>query len=623
MSYNNSSPKILHRGKTREEYEQEGVVQSGIAFPSASEQEHLLIIRLDITRAIFKNESEAKTKVKEGLKRLCTLFENIYEGKKRIDELSTTEKNSLPDDEARLKSQDLRKAFKFSSTIGFGYGFFEKLGIPENRRPKKLHEMPDHEQLGDITPYSLAQTDLIIQLCSTKDFVNRWVLENTLQPDEDEVIEKLLKKQKERRLNNETERRILKKLLEDTTPKGFTPPLKEGQRVCIDGQVLSSGEEECIPDIVSAINGWATITDIHAGFQRIDGRNLMGFNDGVSNPRPGKDDKGKLFDEKVFTTRDDENNKDLDYGTYMVFQKIQHDLDQWRELSLDEQQEWVGRSKGTGLLLGTLSEDDDASLARDLRSNDEKVRKDAALDIEKLLAIQTDPTKRFYDERGRIIDMRGRRRTYKINPAEIRKGVQAWSHVRKANPRREDGEPEIVIFRRGYPFLETGLNNKILSGLLFVCFQKDIQNGFEFIKRNWLNNKNFPVPQKRGFTDDEKRQRHKVGRLSADELLGLSSQQRKDHGLDKLEDFNQALQDAGIVEPAINNRFNSRDIDKNDFSLVPDTQNTGREGLAGPSEHGTVPTGEFLAIVPFGGGYYFVPPIAKRKISNIGQQFFE
>ena len=525
MPYNSPSSRIIHRGKTREEYEQEGLVQPGIAFPSASEQEHLLIIRLDIAGNLFKNDfNEYRRRVKKGLKRLCTLFGNIHEGKKRIDEL-TKEKNSP--DEARLKSQDLRKTFKFSSTIGFGYGFFEKLDIPENKRPKKLRDMPDHEQIGDVTPYSLAQTDLIIQLCSTKDFVNRWVLENTLQPDEDEVIEKLSKKQKEHRLNNETERRILKKLLVDTTPKRLTPPLKEGDRVCSDGQVLSLGEEECVPDIVSAIEEWATIIDIHAGFQRIDGRNLMGFNDGVSNPRPGKDDKGKLFDEQVFTTKDDENNKDLDYGTYMVFQKIHHDLEQWRELSLDEQQEWVGRSKGTGLLLGTLSEDDDASLDRDFRSNDEKVRKDAALDIEKLLAIQTDPTKRFYDERGSIIEVRGRRMTYKINPAEMRKRVQAWSHVRKANPRRENGEPEKIIFRRGYPFVGTGPNNKILSGLLFVCFQKDIQNGFEFIKRNWLNNKNFPVPEKRGFTDDEKRQRRKVGRLSADELLRLSPQAAK------------------------------------------------------------------------------------------------
>ena len=54
-----------------------------------------------------------------------------------------------------------------------------------------------------------------------------------------------------------------------------------------------------------------------------------------------------------------------------------------------------------------------------------------------------------------------------------------------------------------------------------------------------------------------------------------------------------------------------------------DTQNTGREGLAGPSELGVVPTGDFIAIIPFGGGYYFVPPIPDRNISNIGQQFFD
>lgn len=51
-------------------------------------------------------------------------------------------------------------------------------------------------------------------------------------------------------------------------------------------------------DIVTAIAGWATVTDIHVGFQRLDGRNLLGFNDGVSNPRPGSGDK---FDSVVWT----------------------------------------------------------------------------------------------------------------------------------------------------------------------------------------------------------------------------------------------------------------------------------------------------------------------------------
>ena len=63
--------------------------------------------------------------------------------------------------------------------------------------------------------------------------------------------------------------------------------------------------------------------------------------------------------------------------------------------------------------------------------------------------------------------------------------------------------------------------------------------------------------------------------------------------------------------------------DKRKVTADPNAQNTGREGLAGPSELGVNPTGEFLAIVPFGGGYYFVPPIPNQSIADIGQHFFE
>jgi hypothetical protein len=49
-------------------------------------------------------------------------------------------------------------------------------------------------------------------------------------------------------------KKILKKFLEDTAPEGITPPLDNGERVCPDGQVLSSGKE-CVPGIVRAIEG--------------------------------------------------------------------------------------------------------------------------------------------------------------------------------------------------------------------------------------------------------------------------------------------------------------------------------------------------------------------------------
>ena len=119
-------------------------------------------------------------------------------------------------------------------------------------------------------------------------------------------------------------------------------------------------------DIYSIIRSWAKITDIHAGFQRLDGKNLLGFNDGISNP-------SRLSNNVVWTTGQDEVEKFRD-GTYMVFQKIEHDLDKWRNLDEEKQERWIGRSKGTGLILGTLSRNEDQVLASDMHSSNELTR---------------------------------------------------------------------------------------------------------------------------------------------------------------------------------------------------------------------------------------------------------
>jgi Dyp-type peroxidase family len=531
--------------------------QPGIAFPSASVQEHLLIIRLDLALpARGKKESpELINIVRNGLNRLGDLFERIENGNKKIDEL--------------LKTGDLVRSslskFYFSSTIGFGTGFFEKLEIASHKRPKKLREMPDHLSLGDVTPYRLSQTDLIIQLGATKDFVNRWVLENNVEPT--------------------TGHR--RKKSED----GFFEEVNSYAR-----QEVRNGS----PDIVSAIRGWATITDVHSGFQRIDGRNLMGFNDGVSNP--GR--LSPLFNEIVWTSIYDEQNADLADGTYMVFQKIEHDLDQWRELNVEKQQEWIGRSKGTGLVLGTLPQEDDRRLACDLKSMDETIRNDAMRRWKELFDEQRDPELQIFDN--------GNTR-FKDIPLKC----PVWSHVRKANPRQADHVPKKIIFRRGYPYIESGLDGRISSGLLFVCFQKDVGNGFEFIKKMWLNNKSFPVPNVRPFNLDELAKRHLRGRFSANELSGLSLDQRRAFGLDDYDRFEEAIKEAKSYE--LTSCSETMPEQESDC----DVQNTGREGLAGPSELGVNPTGEFLAIVPIGGGYYFIPPILNQSFAEIGQQFFE
>jgi len=538
------------RNKRLQQLHNEKRRQSGIEFPKPGNQQHLLVIRLDLASpppatprsvpsshfsaahsSLGKTKDALRSEVQRGLKRLCTLFEQIDIGKKKIDKL---------DKDGKLIRVPLSD-FEFSATIGFGIGFFDKLSVPDDKRPKKIKSIPDHFGLGDVTPYSLAQTDLIIQLGSSSDIVNRWVFENKLES------------QKEK---HDDDRSKLNK----------NKDKQEG----VDS-----------PDIVTAIGGWATITDIHTGFQRIDGRNLMGFNDGLSNPRPGS---GYKFDNVVWTTDKDEGPI-LKDGTYLVFQKIEHDLDQWRGLSSEEQEEWVGRNKVTGLLLGT-PENEDKKFIEALKNDDQKAKEK----LRKLLNDQSDPERPFYDSE------------------EFKNNVPAWSHVRKANPRQEklpNGKriEKKLIFRRGYIFSETSLNNRAISGLLFVSFQRDIENSFEFIKKNWLNNKNFPAEEQRPFTKHELSERHSQGRFSLRELAQIRFDLSKKQLL--------GLDDEYVL------------MDKLEEIKDRDTQNTGKEGLAGPSELGVIPTGEFLTIVPFGGGYYFIPPIPNRSIANIGQQFFE
>ncbi len=81
------------------------------------------------------------------------------------------------------------------------------------------------------------------------------------------------------------------------------------------------------------------------------------------------------------------------------------------------------------------------------------------------------------------------------------------SHLRKTNPRGDTGRVESSvtyedslqlerrhrIVRRGLSFGEDDLNQEpeTGSGLLFLCFQADIENQFNFIQAAWSNSPNF------------------------------------------------------------------------------------------------------------------------------------
>jgi Dyp-type peroxidase family len=493
--------------------------QPGVAFPSAISQAYLFIIRFNISDYISGNIDKDKQIVRTGLRNLCGLFDKIARDEIKINELS---------DDGDLIPRPLSR-FKFSATIGFGLGFFKKLNIREKNFPVKLKAMPDYSELADTVPYSLLQTDFIVQLGAEEDYINRWVFQNQIG--------------------------IIKKEVQSTSYR----PVSEKD--------MSEGiDDKDPPDIYTAIKAWARITDFHTGFQRIDGKNLLGFNDGISNPF-------RLSNDVVWTTRQDEGEKFQD-GTYMVFQKIVHDLEKWQNMHEEKQERWVGRSKGTGLLLGTLSINEDRKLASEMASDNDLLRRRAIRKWRKLYNQQKDPDTKFYDQA-------------KIQFKRIQLECPVWSHVRKANPRQADGAANILIFRRGYLFNEDSVNGTSNSGLLFICFQRDIERGFEYIKKEFLNNKNFPIPERRkNFNSQELQERRQQGRLTLAEL--------------------KMWENSGAAR----------------LNIEGDTQNTGRDGLSGPSENGVYQQGQFPITTTLGGGYYFIPPIPEKKISNISEQFF-
>lgn len=66
------------------------------------------------------------------------------------------------------------------------------------------------------------------------------------------------------------------------------------------------------------------------------------------------------------------------------------------------------------------------------------------------------------------------------------------AHIRKTNP-RDDSAPPHRIIRRGIPYgSELSVNPGDKRGLVFVCYQSRIDQGFQFIQQNWANNPGFP-----------------------------------------------------------------------------------------------------------------------------------
>jgi Dyp-type peroxidase family len=82
------------------------------------------------------------------------------------------------------------------------------------------------------------------------------------------------------------------------------------------------------------------------------------------------------------------------------------------------------------------------------------------------------------------------------------------AHIRKVNPRKTtpltsvESERRRRVVRRGIPYgkpmpgvantMETDPDPQAPRGLLFMCFQHNVEDQFEFIQRTWVDNENFP-----------------------------------------------------------------------------------------------------------------------------------
>ena len=156
--------------------------------------------------------------------------------------------------------------------------------------------------------------------------------------------------------------------------------------------------------------------------------NLLGFKDGTANPNSR--DKA-LMNEVVWVTSEQGEPAWTVGGSYQAVRIIQFRVEFWDRTPLKEQQTIFGRDKHTGAPLGMHHEHDIPDYAR--------------------------------DPDGDIIALD--------------------SHIRLANPRTPQTQSSLMM-RRGYSYsLGVTQSGQLDMGLLFVCYQHDLEKGFLTVQK--------------------------------------------------------------------------------------------------------------------------------------------
>jgi Dyp-type peroxidase family len=215
------------------------------------------------------------------------------------------------------------------------------------------------------------------------------------------------------------------------------------------------------------------------GFQRDDGRSWLGFHDGVSNMRPGKERRNVIAIHR-------ENNELLprdfwtEHGTYMAFLRIEIDLDLWDSINRSKQELIIGREKLHGRPL----------IGVDKYNN--------PITSKKFPIAQkvTTFSKKYHDHPDYFkVPQISKDLMSKI---DIEKSFKALneSHIGRARHFDKINNklvPSRRIFRQAFEFIESDYSyNKFKIGLNFLSFQNDpARLLFILTDPNWLGNSSF------------------------------------------------------------------------------------------------------------------------------------
>ena len=201
------------------------------------------------------------------------------------------------------------------------------------------------------------------------------------------------------------------------------------------------------------------ITAFYRGFQRDDGRSWIGFHDGISNLRSGRD-RADVLRIKPENAPQQADSWTIG-GSYLVFLRLAVDLAVWDQVDLARQEAFVGRAKLTGAPLADMVGDQGVPITGCPVAGTTSIR-----------------------DKGNEL--------FREPPSVTHPRLRA-SHVQRANQHSPPNvDPSSLrIFRQGFEFLEM-VNGEPVPGLNFVSFQDTPQRVIRMLtQKSWLGDTNF------------------------------------------------------------------------------------------------------------------------------------